>query len=79
MASIETITLPHLPQYPLCLGLFKNVKNASFLRQQLLAGNAEFEYAFLDASVVRICLLPSTAALLIALGSLSYALVRCLL
>ncbi|KAI5247493.1 CGI-121-domain-containing protein [Aureobasidium subglaciale] len=52
MPTLETIALPHLPQYPLCIGLFKNVKNASFLRQQLLAGNADFEYAFLDASVV---------------------------
>ncbi|THX45528.1 CGI-121-domain-containing protein [Aureobasidium pullulans] len=52
MSTLEVITLPHLPQYPLCVGLWKNVKNASFLRQQLLAGNADFEYAFLDASVV---------------------------
>ncbi|KAI4735803.1 CGI-121-domain-containing protein [Aureobasidium sp. EXF-12298] len=52
MSTLETIALPHLPQYPLCVGLFKDVKNASFLRQQLLAGNADFEYAFLDASVV---------------------------
>lgn len=53
MSTLEVTTLPHLPQYPLCVGLWKNVKNASFLRQQLLAGNADFEYAFLDASVVR--------------------------
>ncbi|KAH0294520.1 CGI-121-domain-containing protein [Aureobasidium namibiae CBS 147.97] len=52
MSTLETIALPHFPQYPLCVGLYKNVKNASFLRQQLLAGNADFEYAFLDASVV---------------------------
>ncbi|KEQ96474.1 hypothetical protein AUEXF2481DRAFT_3965 [Aureobasidium subglaciale EXF-2481] len=52
MSTLETIALPHLPQYPLCVGLFKDVKNATFLRQQLLAGNADFEYAFLDASVV---------------------------
>lgn len=52
MSTLETVALPHLPQYPLCVGLYTNVKNASFLRQQLLAGNADFEYAFLDASVV---------------------------
>lgn len=52
MSTLETIALPHLPQHHLCVGLFKNVKNAAFLRQQLLAGNADFEYAFLDASVV---------------------------
>lgn len=33
---------------------FANVENASFLREQLLASNAEFEYAFIDASMVRI-------------------------
>ncbi|KAG9637631.1 CGI-121-domain-containing protein, partial [Aureobasidium melanogenum] len=52
MSTLETIALPHLPQHHLCVGLFKDVKNAAFLRQQLLAGNADFEYAFLDASVV---------------------------
>ncbi|KAH0377768.1 CGI-121-domain-containing protein, partial [Aureobasidium melanogenum] len=52
MSTLEAIALPHLPQHHLCVGLFKNVKNAAFLRQQLLAGNADFEYAFLDASVV---------------------------
>ncbi|KAG9556535.1 CGI-121-domain-containing protein, partial [Aureobasidium melanogenum] len=51
MSTLETIALPHLPQHHLCVGLFKDVKNAAFLRQQLLAGNADFEYAFLDASV----------------------------
>ena len=49
---METILLPHLPQYPLYICLFKNVTNASFLRQQLLDGNTDFEYAFLDASVL---------------------------
>lgn len=49
---METITLPHLPQHPLQVSLFENVKNAPFLRQQLLDGNTAFEYAFLDASVL---------------------------
>ncbi|KAK5130271.1 hypothetical protein LTR08_002272 [Meristemomyces frigidus] len=49
---METILLPHLPQYPLHIILFKDVTNAAFLRQQLLAGNTDFEYAFLDASVL---------------------------
>lgn len=52
MAAIETVTLPHLLEHPLYVALFKDVKNAPFLRQQLLDGNAEFEYAFLDAQVV---------------------------
>lgn len=46
------IVVPHLPQHGLHVCLFKNVKNSSFLRQQLLDGNHEFEYAFLDASVL---------------------------
>lgn len=46
---MEVIQLPHLP-YLLHVSLFKNVQNAKFLRQQLLEGNTDFEYAFLDAS-----------------------------
>lgn len=49
---METIVLPHLPEHPLRACLFTNVSNASFLRQQLLEGNNEFEYAFLDAAVL---------------------------
>ena len=49
---METINIPHLPDYPLTIGLFKDVKNASFLRKQLLEGNTDFEYAFLDASTI---------------------------
>ena len=50
--TMESITLPHLSKQPLQIGLFRDVKNAPFLRKQLLAGNSEFEYAFLDASAV---------------------------
>ena len=49
---MEIVTLPHLPDHPLMVFLFKDVKNASFLRQQLLDSNAEFEYAFLDATTI---------------------------
>lgn len=50
---METIQLPHLPEsHSLHAILFQNVENAVFLRQQLLDGNADFEYAFLDASVL---------------------------
>lgn len=49
---METLTLPHFPSNALLLGLFTQVSNASFLRQQLLEGNSAFEYAFLDASVL---------------------------
>lgn len=34
------------------MGLFQDVKNATFLHQQLLDGNGDFEYAFIDAEVV---------------------------
>ncbi|KAK5712780.1 hypothetical protein LTR15_011772 [Elasticomyces elasticus] len=49
---METIFLPHLGEYPLQVGLFLDVQNAQFLRQQLLDGNTAFEYAFLDAAVL---------------------------
>jgi hypothetical protein len=35
---------------------FRDVQNAGFLHEQLLARNADFEYALIDASIVR-CLL----------------------
>ncbi|PNP54651.1 hypothetical protein THARTR1_05208 [Trichoderma harzianum] len=51
--AIETIELEHVPaSYRVYLALFRNVKNAAFLHQQLLARNAEFEYAFIDASTI---------------------------
>ena len=49
---METIILPHLSQYPIQACLFTEVKNASYLQQQLLEGNTAFEYAFLDARVL---------------------------
>jgi EKC/KEOPS complex subunit CGI121/TPRKB len=49
---MESIGLPHLLEHPLRVCLFQNVQNAAFLRRQLLEGNVEFEYAFLDASVL---------------------------
>ena len=49
---METTTLVHFPNHTLVIGLFKDLKNADFLRSQLLAGNTAFEYAFLDASVL---------------------------
>lgn len=49
---METIQLPHLPDHPLHVVLFQDVQNAPFLRQQLLDGNTDFQYAFLDASVL---------------------------
>ncbi|KAM6480474.1 kinase binding protein CGI-121-domain-containing protein [Trichoderma sp. SZMC 28011] len=51
--AVETIELEHVPaSYRVYLALFRNVRNAAFLHQQLLARNAEFEYAFIDASTI---------------------------
>ncbi|KAI9924777.1 hypothetical protein ASPWEDRAFT_40653 [Aspergillus wentii DTO 134E9] len=51
--SLETINLPHLPSSsPVHVALYRDLQNAPALRQQLLAGNADFEYAFIDASMV---------------------------
>jgi EKC/KEOPS complex subunit CGI121/TPRKB len=51
--ALETVTLEHLPAlHKVYVALFRDIKNAAFLHQQLLARNPEFEYAFIDASVV---------------------------
>lgn len=51
--AFEIVQLEHVPSsYRIHLALFRNVKNAGFLHQQLLARNADFEYAFIDASTV---------------------------
>jgi EKC/KEOPS complex subunit CGI121/TPRKB len=53
MAQLQTIQLSHLPSsLAIHVALYNELKNASFLREQLLAGNTEFEYAFIDASRV---------------------------
>jgi EKC/KEOPS complex subunit CGI121/TPRKB len=53
MANVRTFTLPHYHAYPVHVAVFKDVTNASYLRSQLLAANPEFDYAFLDAEMVR--------------------------
>lgn len=55
MAShLETLDIPHLPESrSVYVALYRDVQNAAILRQQLLSGNKEFEYAFIDASMVR--------------------------
>ncbi len=52
MSLVHTVALDHLPAYPIFVAYFDQVKNAAFLRDQLLQGNSEFEYAFLDATSV---------------------------
>jgi len=50
---VETINLAHLPlDLALYVAMYTDVENASFLKEQLLAGNSDFEYAFIDASTV---------------------------
>ncbi|KAL4980306.1 kinase binding protein CGI-121-domain-containing protein [Aspergillus desertorum] len=52
-SSLETIHVPHLPSsLQVHAALYKDVQNAAFLRQQLLTANGDFEYAFIDASMV---------------------------
>ncbi len=53
MADLQTLRLAHLPTDLLVhVALYRDLKNAPFLRQQLLNGNNEYEYALVDASVV---------------------------
>lgn len=59
MVHVRTFTLPHYDDYPVQAALFKNVSNAAFLRSQLLEANTDFDYAFLDATMVRSPLSPS--------------------
>ena len=50
---IQTVNIAHLPPgFAVYIALYEDVKNVSFLQQQLLQGNPDFEYAFIDASVV---------------------------
>lgn len=50
---VEEVSLAHMPpELRLYVAHFTDLQNASFLRQQLLAGNTDFDYAFIDASTV---------------------------
>ncbi|KAI9752625.1 MAG: hypothetical protein M1815_000389 [Lichina confinis] len=51
--SVRTYRLQHLPpDMPVHVGLFADVTNAAELRAALLAGRTEFEYAFIDATMI---------------------------
>lgn len=51
--ELEIVKLEHLPEdYTIHIALFHDVENAAFLHEQLLGRNSDFEYAFIDASVV---------------------------
>lgn len=53
MSLLQSINLEHLPaDYTIHIALFSDIKNAAFLHQQLLAGNTDFEYALIDASII---------------------------
>ncbi|KAK3173681.1 hypothetical protein OEA41_007013 [Lepraria neglecta] len=53
MAALQTLHLAHLPpDLAVHVALYTDVRNASFLRDQLLQGNPDFEYALVDASVI---------------------------
>jgi EKC/KEOPS complex subunit CGI121/TPRKB len=53
MDELAILRLPHLEDHAVYVALFKDVTNAAFLRQQLIQGNTDFEYAFLDATSVK--------------------------
>ena len=42
-----------LPAIPIYISIYKDVTNADSLRRQLMDANPDFDYAFLDASMVR--------------------------
>ncbi|KAL2371680.1 hypothetical protein RJ035_005433 [Blastomyces gilchristii] len=53
MPSVQTIQLFHVPSNcPVHIALYRDLENASFLREQLFSGNTEFEYAFIDAATI---------------------------
>lgn len=53
MSRLETVALEHVPStHSVHVAFFKGVANAGYLQSQLLARNADFEYAFIDATTV---------------------------
>lgn len=53
MSHVETLQISYLPEsLPIHIALYRDLENAAFLREQLLAGNSAFEYAFIDATMV---------------------------
>ena len=70
---IKTLHLTHLPpDLAVQIALFQDVENASFLRQQLLSGNKEFEYALIDASAVCCVILSDAIPILIYTDNVDY-------
>jgi len=51
--NIQTFQLEHIPiPHKVHVVTYTDVSNSPFLRDQLLAGNADFEYAFIDSASV---------------------------
>lgn len=51
--TTETIRIAHIPEdLPIYVACFRDVKNAGFLREQLLAANQVYNYAFIDAATI---------------------------
>ena len=54
MAQVTSLRLAHLPvDQRVHIALFDNVQNAKYLRERLLSGDRDFDYAFIDAEMVR--------------------------
>ncbi|KAL7620807.1 hypothetical protein AAE478_009805 [Parahypoxylon ruwenzoriense] len=50
---LETVPLEHMPPtHTVHVAVYRDVANAAFLHQQLLSRNADFEYAFIDATSI---------------------------
>ena len=56
LTSIEMVCQVHVahmpPELRVYAAYYSELENAAYLRDQLLAGNTDFEYAFIDASMV---------------------------
>ncbi|KAI5291697.1 hypothetical protein KEM54_001667 [Ascosphaera aggregata] len=51
MSLLDSIHLEHTPaSFSVHIALYRRLQNAPFLRQQLLSGNTQFEYALIDAT-----------------------------
>jgi hypothetical protein len=62
MTLLQSVEIEHLPaEHTIHIALFKDVENAALLHQQLLAGNTDFEYGLIDASVVSFRLVLASA------------------
>lgn len=50
---LSSVKLAHLPpELNVHVALYQNLKNARYLRKQLIEQNKDFEYAFIDARKV---------------------------